>query len=156
MTMQPKPVRGSVRILLCDTCGTEFPIFDFEVESDTDAVGLYSAGTCDGGKLLLIDLSLEEWKAAQSGSLSELPSRLSSEVGQDYRLTHVLRVVQPVLPSAGGSFAEFRQQYKAPTVVYSCPCCGRGEAMTRSEVTPADYVRAGGQIAAVEPLTLVL
>ncbi len=156
MTMQPKPVCGSVRILLCDTCGTEFPIFDFEVESDTDAVGLYSAGTCDGERLLLVDLSLKEWKAAQDGSLSELPSRFYSVVDQGYRLTHVLRVVQPVLPSADSSFAEFRQQYKAPTVVYSCPCCERGEAVTRSEVTPADYVRAGGQIEALEPLTLVL
>lgn len=153
MTTQ-KLVQGSVRILLCSKCGVDFPIFDFEAESDTDVVGLYSAGTCGGEKLLLVDLSLEEWHAVQDGRLRELPSRLSRFAGQGYRMAHVLRIEQPIVPSAGGSFSDFRQLYKAPAVVYSCPCCNGGEALTRSEVTPAEYVESGGQIVAIEPLTL--
>jgi hypothetical protein len=155
MTIQAKPVRGSVKILRCGKCEMDFPIFDFEVESDADAIGLYSAGECGGDKLLLIDLDLEEWKSAQAGGMRELPPRLLRLAGQGYRLWHVLRVEKPPLPSAGFSFGEFRQQYKAPTVVYACPCCDDGEATMRSEMTPNDYMRAGGQIIAVEPLVLM-
>lgn len=155
MTMQAKPVRGSVRMLRCEKCGADFPIFDYEVESDTDAIGLYSAGTCDGDNLLLIDLGLEEWKAAQAGNLRELPSRFSQMIGQDYRLTHILRVEQPEMPAAGTNFAEFRQQYQAPTVIYSCACCGKGEAVTRSEISASDYVNSGRKLIATEPLVIV-
>lgn len=154
MKMEVKPVRVSVKILRCDKCEMDFPIFEFEVESDADAIGLYSAGKCGDNKILLIDLSLDEWKLVQAGSMRELPPRLLPLAGQDYRLTHVLRVEKPPLPSAGISFGEFRQHYKAPTVVYSCPCCAEGEALMRSEMTPNDYVRAGGQIMAVEPLVI--
>ena len=155
MIMQAKPVRGSVRMLLCEKCGVDFPIFDYEVESDTDVVGLYSAGTCGGDNLLLIDLSLEEWKAAKAGNLHEIPSRFSQVIGQDYRLTHILRVEQPAVPAAGSSFTEFRQQYQAPTVIYSCACCGKGEAVTRSEISASDYVNSGRKIIAMEPLVLI-
>jgi hypothetical protein len=155
MTIQSKPVRGSVKILACNQCGIDFSIFDFEVESDADVAGLYSAGTCGGKKLALIDLNFEEWKAVQSGDLRELPLRFLPLLENDYRLNNILRVDQPILPQAGGSFAEFRKSYKAPSVVYSCPCCGAGEAVERSEMTPADYTKSGGQIMAIEPLALI-
>lgn len=155
MKMRAKPVRGSVKILLCRKCGADFPIFDYEVESDAEAVGLYSAGTCGGDNLLLVDLTLEEWKQAKDGNLQELPSRFFSVAGHDYRLTHVLRVEQSAVPPAGVSFAEFRQEYKTPTVVYSCPCCDKGEAVSRVEITSRDYLNSEKKIIAIEPLLLV-
>lgn len=155
MTAQARLVRGSVKIILCESCKMDFPIFDFEAESDNESIGLCSAGICGGNKLLLIDLNLEEWKAFEAGNLRELPSRLSLLADQAYRLAHVLRIEQPFLPPAGISFMEFRQQYRAPTVIYSCPCCGKGEAVMRSEITPAEYASTGGRIIAMEPLALV-
>lgn len=154
MTRQMKHVRGSVRLLFCDKCGADFPIFDYEVESDTETIGLYSAGTCDGENLLLIDLSLEEWRAAQDGSLKELPSRYAQAIEGDYRLTHILRVEQATIPPAGNSFADFKRHYRAPKVVYLCPCCGEGESVTKSEILASDYMKAGGKIIATDPLVL--
>jgi hypothetical protein len=155
MNAQTKPVTGSVRVLACSACNAEFPVFDYEVESDADAIGLYSAGICNGG-LVLLELSFEEWRAAQSGHLQEIPSRLLKGTAKEsYQFAHILRVETPPLPAAGGSFADFRQEYKAPTVVYSCPCCNVGEATTRREITPEEYVKNGGEITALPPLTLV-
>lgn len=154
MTKQAKQVRGTVKLLFCEKCGAEFPVFDYELESDTDAVGLYSAGTCGGGSLILIDLDFEEWKAAQAGKLKQLPARFAHLADRGFRMTHIVRVEQPDLPAAGGSFAEFRQAYQSPVVIYSCPCCGGGEAVAQSEVSVAEYVNAGREIHAIEPLRL--
>lgn len=153
--MTAKTVRGSVRILSCNACAAEFPMFDFEVESDADAIGLCSAGKCSGGSLILIELDFDEWQAVQSGELREVPSRFSQVIGDgDYRLAHILRVEQSSSPPADVSFSEFRQKYKAPTVVYSCPCCSSGEAISRSEMAAGEYIDSGGQILAASPLVL--
>jgi hypothetical protein len=148
-------VRGSVSILSCNVCDTKFPIFDYEVESDSEEIGLYSAALCDGRSLVLIELNLDEWLAAQSGELTDLPLRIKEAVGgEDYRLASILRVETPPLPPAGISFVEFRKLYKAPTVVYSCPCCVTGEAVTSAELTCEDYRNAGGRVTALNPLEL--
>lgn len=156
MNAQTKPVAGSVRILVCNKCDAEFPVFDFEVESDADAIGLYSAGMCNGG-LVLLELSFEEWRAAQSGDLKEIPPRLYNGIPIGcYQFAHILRVESPDLPVAGASFADFRREYRAPTIVYACPCCNDGEATSQREMTPEEFERSGGEITTLLPLTLVI
>jgi hypothetical protein len=155
MSAASKPVKGSVRLLVCKVCDNRFPTFDYEVESDADAIGLYSAGLCGGTDLILMELDFEEWKAAQSGELHHIPPRLGAEIANGYLVTHVLRVEGPPLPPAGTSFSEFRKQYKAPTVIYSCPCCESGEANTLAEITTEEFIRSGGKLRALPPLNLV-
>jgi hypothetical protein len=155
MNIQTKPVKGSVHVLNCVACDANFPVFGYEVESDADAFGLQSAGICNGD-LVLLELSFEEWQATQSGQLREIPSRLSGDfTKQGYRFAHILRIETPPLPASGTSFADFRQAYSAPTVVYSCPCCEKGEAIAQFEVTSADYIKSGGKINVLPPLILV-
>jgi hypothetical protein len=155
MTSSPRRVKGSVKILSCKACDSDFPIFDFEFENDADGIGLGSAGLCDRKSLLLIEFNIEEWEAVCVGNLRILPSRFRPMVGNaDYRLAHVLRVERQVLPKAGTSFEKFLRLYKAATVFYSCPCCAKGEVVARSEITIDEYIKSGGQVTALDPLFL--
>lgn len=151
-----RKVSGSVRILRCESCEAKFPVFEHEIESDAQAIGLYSAALCNGKDLLLLELDPIEWNDARTGKLVRLPERLliDASLRKDYRLTHILRVDFPVPQSDGLSFDEFRKKYRAPTVVYACPCCENGEARSISEVTAREFIESGGSIVALEEITL--
>jgi len=87
-----KFTRGSIRLLSCNVCRAEFPIFEYEIESDADAIGLCSAARCDGGGLILLYLEMKEWQAVQVGKIMKPPHRFLHMIGDgDYRFTHILR-----------------------------------------------------------------
>lgn len=152
MIGQSKVVRGSVAIVTCQACQASLPLFEFEVESDTGAVGLCSATRCNGSDIVIAETTLEEWKAMQSGELSTLPLRLSGF--SDFHVLHIKRIEKSPAPPAGISFAEFRSLYKPPVVVYACPCCTDGEAIKTREVTTSEFEGMGGRIVALGSLII--
>lgn len=145
-------VRGSAAIVTCQSCQASVPLFEFEVESDTGAVGLCSAAKCNGSDIVIAETTLDEWKAMQSGELSTLPSRLGGF--SDFHVLHIKRIEKTPAPPAGISFSEFRDLYQPPVVVYACPCCTDGEAIKNREVTTSEYEEMGGHIVALGSLVI--
>lgn len=147
MISQGKVIRGSVVIVTCRACQASLPLFEFEVESDTGAIGLCSAARCNGLDVVIAETTADEWAAMQSGELSTLPTRLG-RFG-DFSVLHIMRVERSPDPPAGISFSEYRKIYKPPVVVYACPCCVQGEAFRNRELTIAEFEKIGGKIIAL-------
>lgn len=147
-----KTVRGSVAIVTCRSCQASLPLFEFEVESDTGAVGLCSAARCNGLDVVIAETTLEEWKAMQSGSLSTLPSHLSGFPG--FHVLHIKYIEKSPSPPAGIPFSEFRKLYTAPVVVYACPCCTDGEAIKTQEMTISKFEEMNGRVIALGNLVV--
>jgi hypothetical protein len=147
MTSKANFVRGSVKLITCQACGSKIPLFDFETETDVDGVGLCSAGRCNQMDLVIAETTLEEWKSMAAGELRHLPRRLADEFGaDDVHVLHIKRINQGPLPAAGSSFFEFKKGYKRPSIVYDCPCCDVGDGVETDELTIADFENLGGHI----------
>jgi hypothetical protein len=155
VTGQSKLIRGSVAIVTCRKCQANLPLFEFEVESDTGAVGLCSAAKCNSLDLVIAETTLDEWQALQSGSLSTLPSRLSTDPElQGFHVLHIKRIEKSPDPPAGIPFSEFRRLYKPPVVIYACPCCGGGAASKSQEMVISKFEQMGGRLIALGGLAV--
>ncbi len=129
------------------------PRFEFECETDTGAVGLFSAAKCNGLDVVIGEVTLEEWTEMQSGRLLHVPARLSSalDIG-NLHVLHIRRIRQGALPPAGIPFAEYRKLYKPPVVIFSCPCCNGGEAIEVQELSISEFESIGGRVIALGKL----
>lgn len=142
-----KIIRGSVKLIRCINCGSGLPLFEFDTETDTGAIGLCSAAQCNGRTIIIAETTLEEWNGLQSGNFISLRSRLISTSGiPDLQILHVKRIERKSRPSAGISFSEFKKLYQPPVVIYDCPCCADGEAFEVDEVAIAKFKEDGGVI----------
>jgi len=150
MSHATRSVSGTVKVLACKSCDSKFPIFEYDVESDAAVIGLASAGVCGAGLVVLFELGLEDWRLAQAGQL-ELPAEFVPD-GEELRMTSILRIEAPPLPPASTSFSVFRERYRAPYVIYRCPCCEGGEAVSVDEITALEFVSKGGRIISVSPI----
>ncbi len=154
MNSNLRKITGSVKLISCAACNATIPLFAFEVETDTDAIGLCSAGCCNSYKLAVFEVNIDEWKALRSNYNNDLPPRINQELNEpDYRMVHILRIERFDDPPAGTSFAEFRRQYHPPQVIYSCPCCG-GEGVVNKEMTVDQFNKIGGSILTLGNLVL--
>lgn len=154
MNSNLRKIAGSVKLISCTACHATIPMFAFEGETDTDTIGLCSAGCCNAYKLALFEVNIKEWKALRSKHPNAPPQRINQEINEpDYRMVHILRVEKFDAPPAGTSFAEFRRQYHAPQVIYSCPCCG-GEGVVNREMTVEQFKKIGGSILTLGDLIL--
>ena len=152
MIGQGRIVRGSVAIVMCRTCRASFPLFEFEVESDTGAVGLCSAAKCNGLNIVIAETTVDEWKEMQAGALSALPSRIDGF--SDFHVLHIKSIEKSSNPPAGISFSEFRRLYSSPIVVYTCPCCTDGEAIKAREMTISEFEAMGGRLVVLGSLVV--
>lgn len=148
-------VRGSVKLITCQTCGSKIPLFEFETETDVDGVGLCSAARCNQMDLVIAEMTLDEWKSITTGELRQLPLRLATEVGaNDHHVLHIKRIDQEALPAAGSSFSEFRKGYRPPSIIYECPCCDEGDGIETDELTISEFENLGGHIFSLGNLVL--
>lgn len=149
-----KNVSGSVKLIFCVVCNATFPMFAFEGETDTDTIGLCSAGYCNANKLVLFEVNIDEWRELRAKRTNDLPSRINQELNDHgYQMIHISRVDRFDEPPSGTSFAQFRRQYKAPQVIYSCPCCG-GDGVVNKEITVDQFKKLGGSILTLGNLIL--
>ena len=154
MSSNLRKVSGSVKLISCAACSATIPTFAYESETDIDTLGLCSAGYCNAHKLVLFEVSMDEWKELNFKHPNDLPLRIDQELdNSDFRMVHILRVEKFDEPPAGISFAEFRRQYHSPKVIYSCPCCG-GEGVVNSEMTVDQFRKIGGSILTLGNLVL--
>src|SRR5277367_3208604 len=127
MTNERIVVRGTVKMIICQSCNSKMPLFAFETETDVGAVGLCSATRCNGLELIIAETTLDEWKQMKSGELQHLPARLSDALDiRGLHVLHIVRVEEQPESAAGMPFSEFRKIYRRPRVIYSCPCCEKG------------------------------
>ena len=90
-----------------------------------------------------------------AGDVSDLQHRIGAELGRhDLKMATVLRIESGNDMPAGTSFAEFRKAYRPPVLVYSCPCCGEGEATETEEFTVDGFAEIGGRILSVGELEI--
>jgi len=149
-----RQVLGTIKILECSLCKATLPIAAFEGEADTDTIGLFSASQCDGFEVAVADATPAEWSDLAIGNVRDLLARIGAEVGSDnLKIPTVLRVESGDETVAGTSFAEFRNAYRPPTIVYSCPCCHEGEAIEVEEFTVEGFKQIGGSILPVDGLS---
>jgi hypothetical protein len=150
-----RKVFGTIKMLECTSCEVTLPVAAFEGEADTDTIGLCSAGKCNGLEVAIAEATPTEWSSLAAGSVSHLQDRIGAELGRDdLRVATVLRVEQGNEIPAGTSFAAFREAYRPPLLVYSCPCCGEGEAKEIEEFTVDAFIALGGGILSVGALEI--
>lgn len=66
-----------------------------------------------------------------------------------------LASVTPLAPSVKGlDFARFRKLYRPPELKFHCPWCDAAEMTVSREMTPAEFVDAGGRIDCIGAIAL--
>ncbi|PKP95146.1 MAG: hypothetical protein CVT75_03055 [Alphaproteobacteria bacterium HGW-Alphaproteobacteria-14] len=125
-------VDGTVLLLFCSACGARHPNFQFSGDTDMDMDGLGSAGDRTGARLVLF----RALRGDVEGAWLDGELRSAS-----------LASVTPLAPSAKGlDFASFRKLYRPPELKFHCPWCDAAEMAVSREMTPAEFVDAGGRI----------
>jgi hypothetical protein len=148
-------VFGTIKILKCASCEAIFPLAAYEGEADTDTIGLCSAGKCNSLEVAIAEATSVEWNQLASGDVKDLQRRIGTELGRDdLKIATLLRIEPGKNAPAGTSFAEFRKAYRPPVLVYSCPCCGEGEATETKEFTVDRFAEIGGRILPVGELEI--
>jgi hypothetical protein len=130
-------VEGAVMLLACPDCGAQNPHFRFGGDTDMVTDGLLSAGDREGSRLAL-------FSAAQA------------EVGVDgdLRSAKLARVIADGPSAAGLDFQTFRKLYRPPELKFHCPWCDAGEMAVSRDMTPAEFVDAGGLIDCIGAIEL--
>ncbi|MDC8755514.1 hypothetical protein OIK40_12765 [Erythrobacter sp. sf7] len=130
-------VSGTVQLLSCPECGADHPLFRFCGDTDMATDGLASAGDRDRQRLALFhtrDAEVEQDEELRSARLAEAIQRAPSAVGLD--------------------FQSFRTLYQPSELTYRCPWCDAAETTVSQEMTPAEFVDAGGRIDCIGAIEL--
>ena len=147
MTSLNKVIRGAVKMISCQNCRSNIPLFEFDSETDNDTVGLCSAALCNGLEIVIAEVTLYEWKKMYSGELLHLPTRISGDSYlKSLHVLHIKRIEQSPDPTPGTSFPEYRKIYRPPVVIYSCPCCDGSDAIETQEFSVSKFEEIGGRI----------
>ena len=99
--------------------------------------GLSSAGDRDGSRLVLF--------AVSSGAPD-----LEGEV----RPASLARAIARAPSAEGLNFQTFRKLYRPPELQFHCPWCDAAAMAVSQEMTPAEFVDAGGRIACIGAIAL--
>lgn len=146
MTHADREVTGTILRLRCEACGSVFPHFLFFGDSDSSTAGLCSASRCRKDEVVIAEVDSSEWGALASAESSSIEARLMKEFSvADLKVVRLLKV-QHGASAAGLSFGDFRKEYKPPIQVYSCVCCGNGEARSIEAVAVRKFEDSGGRI----------
>jgi hypothetical protein len=145
--MVSRKVDGIVHRMQCRSCKSRYVSFVFSGETDIDTAGLGSAASCNREEVVIAAMLPEEWNRYDTYGRERFEARVAEETKRpDLRVAKLLRV-EPRGPSAKGiSFQEYAKVAKPPRLVYSCPCCGDGEATATEELEPDDFIARGGRI----------
>jgi hypothetical protein len=153
MTAGDNVVPGCIKRVACQRCGATVPFFEFDLENDVELMGLLSAGKCNELKVVVAEISLDERNAVEAGEIAGLPPRLNSPERDGFRIVRVKNTRQD-LPSSDLPFSEYRKLYSPPVVVYSCPCCGLGDALVETEMSLSEFELHGGEVLILGDLAL--
>lgn len=146
-------VQGTVRRVRCDGCAASFPTFVFSGDTDMATYGLVAMTAIHSGALALAALNPEEYSAGFAGGQRLAAERVSHQLSQSMVAVDVVRYEHRSTGAAGDSFQQFRQGYRAPEPIYSCPACG-GDARVEEELTPEAFLASGGKLILTHDLTL--
>lgn len=148
-------VHGEVQVLKCSSCGASIPNFEFAGDSDIETDGLVSAGICDGLTVVASEATSSEWQELGSGNSRGVLDRLKRQSKlANLQIPLMVRVEGGFTPPAGISFADFRNQYRPPIVVYACTCCAGGEATEFARHSVPDFIALGGDVVVIGDLVL--
>ena len=130
-------VRGSVLLLACPDCGAQNPHFQYSGDTDMVTEGLSSAGDSEASRLAL-------FRTVPGGS----------GLDADLRSARLAGTIQHGPSAAGLDFQTFRKLYLRPGLKFHCPWCDAAEMTVSREMTPAEFVDAGGRIDCIGAIEL--
>lgn len=130
-------VDGTVLLLVCSACGVRHPLFQYSGDTDMVTDGLSSAGDREGSRLVLF--------AASLGSLG---------MDGDLRPAPLAGAIAHGSSAEGLDFQTFRKLYRPPELKFHCPWCDAAEMAVSREMTPAEFVDAGGRIDCIGAIAL--
>jgi len=144
-------VEGTVSILDCRECGRTSPHLIFSGDTDMATMGLASLTSVVADEIVILESEQSECCDKTGRGLEARANRMLSR--HDLRFVRLLHA-EKIEPSAGQSFQEFREVYRAPNLTYSCPKCGVGEAVAGRSATLSEYRSEGGQFTVFGELEL--
>lgn len=119
-------VEGEVIGLQCKRCRSRFFHVVFSGDTDMATEGLGSLSSCDGERVVVAEMTSEEWSAGNHGL-----EGFANRIGQELRQTlHPVRLLPTAIGAAktGKSFGSFLRRTRPAGLAYSCACCRLGEA----------------------------
>lgn len=144
--MAVRKVEGELVRLRCKACGGTASQLVLSGDTDMATDGLGTATSCSADRVAVGEMTKEEWADGEAG-LAGFEARLQAALGApDLRVVRLLRVKKQTSATSGESFAAFRSRYRSPTLIYSCPCCGVGEAEAVANMSVAQFRIRGGEI----------
>jgi hypothetical protein len=115
----------------------------FSGDTDMATTGLASLTSSTANEIAVFEAEPAEW-SDQTGSSIEV--RINKLLGRDdLRFVQLIRAEEISYPE-GVSFQDFRKLYREPRLIYSCPKCGVGEAVSDRSLTLSEYRDEGGQL----------
>lgn len=153
--MSQRKVTGTVLKLRCSACGKAFLHFRFSGDNDAGTIGLHSLSSCIQDGLVIAEMAPSEWNRFELNGAHEFESRIRNLLHRDdLRLIRLVRIESPPVSAAGMSFQKFRETYKVPEEIFSCPCCETGESTIVEELTIDRFRNLGGKITVVGALLI--
>lgn len=145
----PRLVEGEIELLSCKTCGVTTPHFVFSGDSDQETDGLFSTSLPGAMIVVLAEFTSAEHLMVSRGDHASVLERVERESGVDGLRTSRFLRTEGGVALKGRSFAEFRKQYVRPDVVYACPSCLDGEAVSVRAIGVDAFVEEGGRVIAL-------
>ena len=146
-----RKVEGAVSILDCSTCGEETPYLTFNGDTDMVTMGLASLSSITANEVVILEAEPTEW-GEQAGKLIE--GRISKLLNRDDLCFVRLLRAEEVANPEGLNFQDFREGYREPRLIFSCPKCGVGETVLSRCLTLPEYQQEGGQVTVLGDLKL--
>jgi hypothetical protein len=146
-------IEGYINKLDCRSCKALSYGFTFSGDTDMATQGLASLTSVITNELILFEMTGSEWNNYSDQTSAE--HRISILLKRDdLRAALFLRTEDTSPNGKGINFQEFRKNYKPPAVIYKCPICETGEAVSIEKQTIADYKNNGGTIICLNNLKI--
>lgn len=136
-------VEGSVSILRCEAGRHSTPHLIFSGDTDMVTAGLAALSSVTRDEIVVAELEPSEFSDETGRSFQR---RINDLLGRDDLHFITLLRVEECAGLEALSFQAFRKAYTPPRLVFACPRCEVGEAISVKIERPSDFERSGGQI----------
>ena len=146
-------IDGYVDKLKCRACELVAHTFVYKGDTDMATAGLASLSSIVVNELVLFEMTGDEWSdyANQTAAKARISTLLRRD---DLRTVKFLRAEKNNSVGKGRSFKEFRKQYQPPNLIFTCPNCETGEAISFQKQTITEYKNDGGSIVCLNDLLI--
>lgn len=144
-------IEASISILKCNQSDHTTPHITFCGDTDMVTAGLASLSSVITDEIVVAELKPAEL-TDETGK--DFETRINELLGRDDLRFIRLSCVEAGPAPAGRSFQDFRNAYTAPRLIFACPRCDGGEAVSTKTEAPSDFQRAGGKLTVLTAVEL--